>query len=94
MTEAELAAAQKAENEKTKGDWIVKDGLLVFTGHGENLATEKKYRDIEMYVDWKITEKGDAGIYLRGSPRYRSGTPAEETPAPRSDQAGSTTIKI
>jgi Domain of Unknown Function (DUF1080) len=71
MSEAELAAAQKAADEKTKGDWIVKDGLLVFTGHGENLATAKQYSDIEMYVDWKITEKGDAGIYLRGSPQVQ-----------------------
>src|SRR5262249_17772690 len=65
MSPTELAAAEQAANEKTKGDWLAKDGLLIFTGHGENLATDKKYRDIEMYVDWKITEKGDAGIYLR-----------------------------
>lgn len=71
MTATELAAAQQAANEKTKGDWVVKDGWLIFTGHGENLATDKKYSDIEMYVDWKITEKGDAGIYLRGSPQVQ-----------------------
>ena len=71
MTDTALIVAQKAANEKMKGEWIVNDGLLVFTGHGENLATEKKYGDIEMYVDWKITEKGDAGIYLRGSPQVQ-----------------------
>jgi len=71
MSGPSLAAAQQSANEKMKEDWVVKDGLLVFTGHGENLATEKKYRDIEMYVDWKITEKGDAGIYLRGSPQVQ-----------------------
>ncbi|MES1160621.1 MAG: DUF1080 domain-containing protein, partial [Bacteroidota bacterium] len=71
MTDTALNAAQKAANEKMKGEWIVQDGLLVFTGHGENLATEKKYGDIELYVDWKITEKGDAGIYLRGSPQVQ-----------------------
>lgn len=71
MTGPALAAAQNVANEKNKGDWVVKDGLLVFTGHGENLVTEKKYSDIEMYVDWKITEKGDAGIYLRGSPQVQ-----------------------
>src|ERR1035438_5902349 len=54
-----------------KNDWIVKGGLLIFTGHGDNLATAKKYGDIEMYVDWKITEKGDAGIYLRGTPQVQ-----------------------
>ncbi|MBS1666816.1 MAG: DUF1080 domain-containing protein [Bacteroidetes bacterium] len=73
MTETELNAAQAAADAKMKsdGDWIVKDGLLVFTGHGDNLATVKKYGDIDMYVDWKITEKGDAGIYLRGTPQVQ-----------------------
>ncbi|MBS1947530.1 MAG: DUF1080 domain-containing protein [Bacteroidetes bacterium] len=71
MSAAALDSAEKMANEKTKGDWIVKDGLLIFTGHGDNLATIKKYADIEMYVDWKITEKGDAGIYLRGTPQVQ-----------------------
>lgn len=71
MTDSALKAAEQVANEKMKNDWVAKDGLLVFTGHGENLATEKKYGDFEMFVDWKITEKGDAGIYLRGSPQVQ-----------------------
>jgi len=71
MTDSALLEAEKIANEKTKGDWIAKDGLLIFTGHGDNLATIKKYGDFEMYVDWKITEKGDAGIYLRGTPQVQ-----------------------
>jgi len=71
MSASALQAAQDSANEKTKDDWIAKDGLLVFTGHGNNLATTKKYGDIEMYVDWKITPKGDAGIYLRGTPQVQ-----------------------
>ena len=71
MSDSVLQAAQQKANESIKKDWIVKDGLLIFTGHGDNLVTEKKYGDIEMYVDWKITEKGDAGIYLRGSPQVQ-----------------------
>ncbi|MDE3251195.1 MAG: DUF1080 domain-containing protein [Bacteroidota bacterium] len=71
MTPQALADAQEKANEKTKNDWIVKDGLLIFTGHGDNLCTDKPYGDFEMYVDWKITEKGDAGIYLRGSPQVQ-----------------------
>lgn len=71
MTPAELEATQKAADEKTKGDWIVKDGLLVFTGHGDNLVTEKQYGDFEMLIDWKITAQGDAGIYLRGTPQVQ-----------------------
>ncbi len=71
MTADELQKAEQVANEKTKNDWIVKDGLLVFTGHGDNLATTKQYSDFEMYVDWKITKKGDAGIYLRGTPQVQ-----------------------
>ena len=71
MSETELATAQQKVNESIKKDWVIKDGLLVFTGHGDNLCTEKLYGDMEMYVDWKITEKGDAGIYLRGTPQVQ-----------------------
>ena len=71
MGDSLLAIEQAKANEKTKGDWIVKDGLLIFTGHGDNLATEKQYGDFEMFVDWKITAQGDAGIYLRGSPQVQ-----------------------
>ena len=71
MTADALDAAQAKANESIGKDWVVKDGLLIFTGHGDNLATEKKYGNIELYVDWKITEKGDAGIYLRGSPQVQ-----------------------
>ena len=71
MTEAELQNQQKIANEKAKGDWVVNDGLLIFTGHGDNLATTAQYGDFELYVDWKITPQGDAGIYLRGTPQVQ-----------------------
>ena len=71
MTSTEMDNQQTIANEKTKGDWIVKDGQLIFTGHGENLATTNQYGDFDMYVDWKITAQGDAGIYLRGTPQVQ-----------------------
>jgi hypothetical protein len=71
MSEQELLLAEAAANTKAQQDWVVKDGLLIFTGHGDNLCTVKKYGDFELFVDWKITEKGDAGIYLRGSPQVQ-----------------------
>ena len=71
MSVQQLAEAQTKVDAKIKTDWIVKDGLLVFTGHGDNLCTQKQYGDFELFVDWKITEKGDAGIYLRGSPQVQ-----------------------
>lgn len=66
-----LSKAQDKANDNMRKGWSVKDGLLVFSGNGDNLCTEKKYGDFEMLVDWKITSQGDAGIYLRGSPQVQ-----------------------
>jgi len=71
MSVSDLKSAEQIANEKMKKDWQVKNGLLAFEGHGDNLVTENKYGNFELYVDWKITKKGDAGIYLRGSPQVQ-----------------------
>ena len=71
MSAQQLQDAQAKADASIKSDWVVKDGLLVFTGHGDNLCTQKQYSDFELFVDWKITEKGDAGIYLRGTPQVQ-----------------------
>jgi hypothetical protein len=71
MDATTLAKEQhKADSIMNKG-WYVKDGILNFSGEGENLCTIKQYRNFELYVDWKIEPKGDAGIYLRGSPQVQ-----------------------
>ena len=73
MSDTALQTAQAKADLKMKEDWVVKDGLLNYTGNlrGENLATVKQYGDIEMFIDWRIQEKGDAGIYLRGTPQVQ-----------------------
>lgn len=71
MDAATLAKEQAKADEIMRTGWVVEDGLLVFTGKGENLCTEKQYGDFEMYVDWKITKDGDAGLYLRGTPQVQ-----------------------
>jgi HEAT repeat protein len=71
MKPAELAKKQIEANKKVSGNWSVKDGLIWFNGNGDNLCSVKQYGDFEMMVDWKITKKGDSGIYLRGSPQVQ-----------------------
>jgi hypothetical protein len=59
-------------DEKQAKAWTVEGGLLHYGGKGgRNLATAKNYKDFEMWVDWKITPKGDSGIYLRGQPQVQ-----------------------
>jgi HEAT repeat protein len=71
MTPADLAKKQIEANNKVPANWGVKDGNIVFNGDGDNLCSVKEYGDFEMLVDWKITKKGDSGIYLRGSPQVQ-----------------------
>lgn len=71
MKPKELAARQKEANMKMLENWSVRDGMIWFTGKGDNLCSVKEYGDFEMYVDWRITKAGDSGIYLRGSPQVQ-----------------------
>ena len=71
MDEKSLQKEQDKANKVMMEGWEAKDGLLIFKGKGENIGTVKHFGDFEMYVDWKITPDGDAGIYLRGTPQVQ-----------------------
>lgn len=72
MSKRKLAALQKKANKQMMLDWFVKDGIICFKGKGyNNICTIKDYGDFEMLVDWKITNGGDSGIYLRGTPQVQ-----------------------
>jgi hypothetical protein len=71
LSPEELKTAQAEADENMRAHWRVEDGALVFDGKGRSLCTAKDFGDFEMYVDWKISPKGDSGIYLRGSPQVQ-----------------------
>ena len=71
MLSAELVEAQKKADERMRAHWKVVGGVLEFDGKGDSLCTARDYGDFELYVDWKILEDGDSGIYLRGSPQLQ-----------------------
>ena len=71
LSKEELAVKQKEANEKYLPHWTVKDGILIYDGKGQSLQTAKDYGNFELFVDWKITPKGDSGIYLRGQPQVQ-----------------------
>lgn len=72
----DLAAAQALADEEMLKHWSVKDGILVFDGRGQSLATDKEYSDFELWIDWKIEPGGDSGIYLRGAPQVQIWDPS------------------
>ncbi|MCT4590081.1 MAG: DUF1080 domain-containing protein [Carboxylicivirga sp.] len=66
-----LRQKQKEADKQMAENWSVKNGHIVFNGHGQNLCSVKEYGDFEMLVDWRITRHGDSGIYLRGTPQVQ-----------------------
>jgi hypothetical protein len=71
MSDDDLAAAQRAADQRMLAHWRVEDGCLHFNGRGDSLCTVRDYADFELLVDWKIPPGGDSGIYLRGSPQVQ-----------------------
>ena len=71
LSPEELEKAQKASDEKALPHWKVENGILYYDGKGDSLQTARDYGDFEFYIDWKIEEKGDSGIYLRGQPQVQ-----------------------
>jgi hypothetical protein len=88
MSAEEREQAQKAANEKVFPHWSVEDGVLHYDGKGDSLQTVKDYGDFELYIDWKIEEKGDSGIYLRGNPQVQIWD-SDNAPGARGDDKGS-----
>jgi hypothetical protein len=81
-----LADLQAKRTKTAFEHWKVEDGVIHCDGKGGvSLVTDKDYANYEIYVDWKIEEKGDSGLYLRGQPQIQiwdsdksPGTPAQD----------------
>lgn len=59
-------------NKQVLAHWKVQpDGVLAYDGKANSLQTIKDYGDFELLIDWKIEEKGDSGLYLRGQPQVQ-----------------------
>jgi hypothetical protein len=71
LTADEYQKLQEEADENMRAHWEAVDGILHFDGKGRSLCTAKDYGDFEMLVDWKIKERGDSGIYLRGAPQVQ-----------------------
>ncbi len=77
--------AQASADEVMRDHWSVVEGVLTYDGKGQSLCTDKDYGDFEMYVDWKIPEGADSGIYLRGTPQIQIWDPWDLRMKPKED---------
>ncbi|HEY1173574.1 MAG TPA: DUF1080 domain-containing protein [Verrucomicrobiae bacterium] len=68
----EWARKQVEADKLMEKNWVVNRGVLSYVGDGfDNLCTVREYGNFEMVLDWKIQEKGDSGVYVRGTPQIQ-----------------------
>jgi hypothetical protein len=46
--------------------WKIEDGVMTNDPHGNNLVSREKFKDFKLQAEYKLSEKGNSGIYLRG----------------------------
>jgi hypothetical protein len=56
----------KVRDARRADTWRVVDGVLENTPRGTDLVTEQKFNDFKLHVEFKMVEKGNSGVYLRG----------------------------
>ena len=90
MSPEELAKKQEEADKVAREHWKVEDGVLVYSGKGRmSLCTAKDYGNFELFVDWKIKEDGDSGIYLRGTPQVQIWDPFNNPNKNNGEEKGS-----
>ncbi len=46
--------------------WKVENGIISNTPPSVDIVTKEKYSDFKLHAEWRVPEKGNSGIYLRG----------------------------
>jgi hypothetical protein len=46
--------------------WRVVDGVMENTPRGTDIITQQKFADFKLHVEFKMVEKSNSGVYLRG----------------------------
>ena len=56
----------KVRNPKKADTWQVVDGALENAPRGTDIITEQNFVDFKLHVEFKMVEKSNSGVYLRG----------------------------
>ena len=52
--------------------WVSENGCLTLVGYAGDIITRKQFGDFELKLEWRISEAGNSGIFIRGDESGRS----------------------
>jgi hypothetical protein len=55
-----------AFGDSKEDQWKLIDGILTSDRKGKNLATNQKFNDFKLHIEFKVPDTSNSGIYLRG----------------------------
>jgi hypothetical protein len=54
------------DNPAKTSSWVVEKGCLVNKAAGSNIATEQKFQDFKLHIEFNCPTNANSGVYLRG----------------------------
>lgn len=61
-----LSQWRSYQEEDVNSGWAVEQGCLTRVGMGGDLITRGQFADFELKLDWRISDSGNSGIFIRG----------------------------
>ena len=62
----DMSSWRNFKSESINEKWKVENGTMMLEGKGGgDIITKDKYEDFELKLDWKISENGNSGIFVR-----------------------------
>jgi uncharacterized protein (TIGR03067 family) len=68
---AESDTLKSQWNSEMFANWTIKDSVLSNKVRSVDLSTNNEFGDVELLLEFKLSPKADAGIYLRGTPQIQ-----------------------
>jgi hypothetical protein len=66
----DLSAWRGWQTDGSPTGWHLKEGTLTKEGEVDDLVTRKEFGNFELELEWKIGERGNSGIFYRGTREY------------------------
>lgn len=67
-----MAQWRSYREDDVNAGWAVENGCLTRVGWGGDLITREQFADFELKLEWRISEAGNSGIFIRGDESGRS----------------------
>ena len=67
-----LSQWRSYQEEEVNDGWGIENGCLTRLGFGGDIITREQFGDFELKVEWRISDAGNSGIFIRGNESGRN----------------------